>query len=272
MNHGQSNEPEHVIMKLRSILLVTLGALCSLANVATAGDTGMSTKRILMVTTSADRMSPGNEPTGVWLDELTAPYYAFRDAGAEVTIASIKGGAVPVDARSIAATGKNEPTVERYLQDAELRGKVASTPGFTEIEPDHYDALFLPGGHGTMFDYPENAGLARLVEHFDREGKVIAAVCHGPAGLVGAKKPDGTPFVAGRKLAAFTDSEERAVGLDKAVPFLLEAKLRELGAQHEGGPDFKPFAVRDGLLITGQNPASAAPAAKMVIEALESKQ
>lgn len=232
----------------------------------------MTTKRILMVTTSADRMSPGGEPTGVWLEELTAPYYAFRDAGAQVTLASIEGGAVPVDARSVAAAGKNDPTVERYLQDADLKALVAATPRFTDLDPDAFDALFLPGGHGTMFDYPESAELARLVERFDRAGKVVAAVCHGPAGLVGAKKADGSPFVAGRRLAAFTNSEERAVGLDQAVPFLLETRLRELGALHDGAADFKAHAVRDGRLVTGQNPASAVPAAQLVLEALESRQ
>jgi putative intracellular protease/amidase len=148
---------------------------------------------------------------------------------------------------------------------------VASTPAFTDLDPNSFDALFLPGGHGTMFDYPVSGKLARLVEHFDRAGKVIAAVCHGPAGLVGAKKANGTPFVQGRRVAAFTDSEERAVGLDKKVPFLLETRLKELGAQIESGPDFKPFAIRDGRLVTGQNPASAAPLAALVMQALMSE-
>ena len=224
--------------------------------------------RILIVTTSADRMTPGTEPTGVWLEELTTPYYAFRDAGAEVTIASIQGGPVPIDARSVNAPGENDASVERYLADEALKAEVAATPAFTAIDPDGYDALFLPGGHGTMFDYPVSEGLAHLVERFDRAGKVVAAVCHGPAGLVAARKADGTPFVAGRKVAAFTDSEERAVGLENAVPFLLESRLKELGAAHQGGPDFKPYAVRDGRLVTGQNPASATRTAELVMEAL----
>jgi putative intracellular protease/amidase len=224
--------------------------------------------KILMITTSADRMTPGDEPTGVWLEELATPYYAFRDAGAEVTIASIAGGSVPVDARSVGPAGQNDASVERYLADAALQAEVAATPAFTRLDPERYDALFLPGGHGTMFDYPTSEALARLVERFDRTGKVVAAVCHGPAGLVAARKPDGTPLVAGRRIAAFTDSEERAVGLDQAVPFLLESRLRELGALHEGAPDFVPFAVRDGTLVTGQNPASAAPTAALVMEAL----
>ena len=225
--------------------------------------------RILMVATSADRMDPGTEPTGVWLEELTTPYYAFRDAGAEVTLASIAGGAVPIDQRSLAGEGPNAPSVERYFKDAVLQAELAATPAVAAVDFAGYDALFLPGGHGTMFDYPGSAALARLVEQFDRAGKIVAAVCHGPAGLVAAQKADGTPFVSGRRLAAFTDSEERAVGLDQAVPFLLESRLKELGARHEAGPDFAAFALRDGNLVTGQNPASAADTAELVMAALK---
>ena len=188
-----------------------------------------------------------------------------------MTLASIKGGAIPGDQRSVNADGENDASVERYLKDEALKGEVAGTPVFTSIDPAGYDALFLPGGHGTMFDYPGSEDLARLVERFDREGKIVAAVCHGPAGLVSAKKADGTPIVAGRRVAGFTDSEERAVGLDQAVPFLLETRLKELGAKHEGGPDFAPFALRDGNLVTGQNPASAARTAELVMDALKDK-
>lgn len=227
--------------------------------------------RILMIATSADRMIPGTEPTGVWLEELTTPYYAFRDAGADVTLASIKGGAIPVDERSVNADGENDASVERYLKDETLKSEVANTPSFASIDTDAFDAVFLPGGHGTMFDYPGSEELARLVERFDREGRIVAAVCHGPAGLVSAKKPDGTPFVEGRRVAAFTDNEERAVGLDQAVPFLLETRMKDLGAIHEAGPDFQPFALRDGNLVTGQNPASATRTAELVLEALSAK-
>ncbi|HZG08285.1 MAG TPA: type 1 glutamine amidotransferase domain-containing protein [Allosphingosinicella sp.] len=225
-------------------------------------------KKILMVTTSADRMRPSGEPTGVWLEELTTPYYAFSDAGAEVVIASIMGGAVPIDSRSVKPEGENEASVERFYRDQGLRGKVQNTPLFTALDASAFDALFLPGGHGTMFDYPFSDALARLVERFDRDGKIVAAVCHGPAGLVAARKPDGRPFVAGRRVSAFTDSEERAAGLENKVPFLLENRLKELGARHEAAPDFQPFAIRDGRLITGQNPASATRTAALVMEAL----
>jgi putative intracellular protease/amidase len=225
-------------------------------------------KKILMVTTSAERMAPGDEPTGIWLEELTTPFYAFSDAGAQVVIASLRGGAVPIDRRSVKAAGENEVSVERYLRDEETIRKVRDTPVFTAVDAGSFDALFLPGGHGTMFDYPFSDALARLVERFDRAGKIVAAVCHGPAGLVAARKADGTPFVAGRRVSAFTDSEERAVGLEDKVPFLLESRLKELGARFEGGPDFQPFAIHDGRLITGQNPASANRTAALVMDAL----
>jgi putative intracellular protease/amidase len=245
-----------LLKALTAVFVAGAAAPVAFARVPDINGKGQLTMtRILMVATSADRMTPGTEPTGVWLEELTTPYYAFRDAGAEVTLASIKGGAIPVDQRSVNADGENDASVERYLKDDALKAEVAGTPVFTTIDPAGYDALFLPGGHGTMFDYPGSDELARLVERFDREGKIVAAVCHGPAGLVSAKKADGTPFV----------------GLDQAVPFLLETRLKELGGKHEGGPDFSPFALRDGNLVTGQNPASATRTAELVMEVLKDK-
>ena len=227
--------------------------------------------RILMIATSADRMTPGTEPTGVWLEELTTPYYVFRDAGADVKLASIAGGAIPIDARSLNADGENDASVERYFKDDAFQAEVANTLAFTSIDTSGFDAVFLPGGHGTMFDYPECEELARLIERLDRQGKIVAAVCHGPAGLVSAMGPDGKPLVNGRRVAAFTDSEERAVGLAEAVPFLLESRLKQLGAKHESGPDFEPFALRDGNLITGQNPASATRTAELVMDVLKTE-
>lgn len=231
----------------------------------------MTTPNILMIATSAAKMDNG-EATGVWLEELTSPYYAFRDAGAHVTLASVAGGAIPVDARSVAPEGENDASVERYLKDSDLQAAVGATQCFTDIDTSGFDAVFLPGGHGTMFDYPDNPTLAAVIEAFDRAGKVVAAVCHGPAGLVGVKAADGSPLVQGRRIAAFTDSEEHAVGLQDAVPFLLETKLREMGAQHEAAPDFEAFAIRDGALVTGQNPASAQKTADLVLEAVADMQ
>lgn len=224
--------------------------------------------RILMITTSADTMGERDEPTGLWLEELTTPYYAFTDAGAEVTLSSIAGGAIPIDPRSLQAESEQEPSVARYFADPEFRARAQSTPAFESLNPADFDAVFLPGGHGTMFDYPENPALTQLISSFHQAGKAVGAVCHGPAGLVGATQADGSPLVAGRRVAAFTDSEERAAGLDQAVPFLLGSRLQELGAKLENGPDFAPCAVRDGHLVTGQNPASAKPAAELLLQVL----
>lgn len=227
----------------------------------------MKNPKILIIATSTAKMENG-EPTGIWLEELTTPYYAFLDRGANVELASISGGIIPVDQRSVAEDGENDASVERYLSDPVVQDAVKDTKPFTDYQTDDFDAVFLPGGHGTMFDYPISTDLASLIEAFDQKGKVISAVCHGPAGLVAAKNSDGAPLVKGRKLAAFTDSEENAVGLQDAVPFLLESRLRELGANHQSAPDFQPFVVRDANLITGQNPASAAKTAALVLEAV----
>jgi putative intracellular protease/amidase len=225
--------------------------------------------KILIITTSHATMGTSGEPTGIWLEELTTPYYAFVDQGAQVTIASIDGGAVPIDPRSLRPAGENDASVERYLSDDALRAQVRTTVRFTEAIARDYDVVFLPGGHGTMWDYPNSAALANVVVRFMDTGRVVAAVCHGPAGLVSARRADGTPIVAGRRVSAFTDSEERAAGLDDDVPFLLETRLRELGATYVSGPDFQPFAVRDGNLVTGQNPASAQDVARLTLEAVK---
>lgn len=252
---------------------ISLGSMMAhrthvLAETRTMKEVSMTrTPRILIVATSADRL-PGGEATGLWLEELTTPLYALEDAGAEVVVASIAGGRIPVDARSLAPEGENDASVERFNRDPAMQARIAATPAFETLDADGFHALFLPGGHGTMADYPDNVALARLVSAFDAAGKVVAAVCHGPAALVSAQKSDGSPFVKGRRVAGFTDAEERAVGLDKAVPFLLETRLRALGAAYESGPDFEPFAIREGTLVTGQNPASAAPVARLALEAL----
>lgn len=227
--------------------------------------------KILIITTSHAVLGESGEPTGLWLEELTTPYYAFVDGGAEVTIASLAGGTVPVDPRSLKAHGENDVSVERYLADRRLLDVVRDTPPFTQEMVAGYDAIFLPGGHGTMWDYPHSATLAQAIAQFVEAGKVVAAVCHGPAALVGARNRDGTPIVSGRLIAAFTDSEERAAGLDEVVPFSLEARLRALGANYRAGPDFAPFALRDGNLVTGQNPASAREVARLTLEAVNER-
>ena len=224
--------------------------------------------RILMMLTSQASMGAGGAPTGVWFEELSTPYYAFVDAGVAVDIASIDGGRVPVDPHSLHPSGKNPDSVERVLRDEAAMQKIANAGKVDELTTDDYAAVFLPGGHGTMWDLPGSRALADLLGRAWADGKIVAAVCHGPAGLVNVKDAAGRPLVAGRRVSAFTNSEEAAAGLADAVPFALESRLRELGAEYVSDPDFQPCAVRDGRLITGQNPASSEAAARLVLEAL----
>ncbi|MDN3516279.1 type 1 glutamine amidotransferase domain-containing protein [Aquisalimonas lutea] len=222
----------------------------------------MDQPRILMVVTSAARM-PSGKDTGLWLEEFAVPYATFREAGAEVTVASPQGGATPIDPRS-------NPDEAQARQWQEASERLAHTLPLEDVRAEDFDAVFLPGGHGTMFDLPDNPALKALLEAFARADKVIAAVCHGPAGLVGVNGPDGRPLVADRQIAVFTDEEERAVELDQDVPFLLESRLRELGARVDPRPPFQEHAVRDGRLVTGQNPPSSARTAALTLEALRS--
>ncbi len=226
------------------------------------------TQRVLMIVTSCNRMGESGKPTGIWAEELAVPYYAFRDAGLEVDIASPKGGPVPLDPGSVQPEGKNEPAVERFLQDAEAQRQVQATLPTAAVDPARYDAVFLPGGHGTMWDLPDDAGVRRIVESLHAAGKVVGAVCHGPAGLVAARTADGRSILEGRHVTAFTDKEEREAGLAETVPFLLESRIRELGARFECANAWQSFAVRDGQLVTGQNPQSSALVARHVLEAL----
>jgi putative intracellular protease/amidase len=224
--------------------------------------------KILMILTSARTMGESGDATGLWFEELATPYFAFIDAGAPVTLASIRGGPAPVDPRSVEPKGENEANVDHFLNDEAARAALNDTIPVSVINVSPYDAVFLPGGHGTMWDLPESAELAALLTRAWAEGKVVAAVCHGPAGLVNARDEAGAPLVSGRRVTGFSDSEERAVGLEATVPFLLESRLRELGGRYECTADFKPFAIADGRLVTGQNPASSASTAKLTLETL----
>jgi putative intracellular protease/amidase len=224
--------------------------------------------KILMVLTSHGQMGEAGQPTGVWFEELALPYFAFVDAGAQVDIVSIRGGEVPIDPRSVKPHGQNAPAVERFLADAAAMRKMHVSASIEGVDGGGYDAVFLPGGHGTMWDLPNSTALATLVGRMWDAGKVVAAVCHGPAGLVNVRDASGRPIVAGRRASGFTDAEEEAAGLTATMPFLLETRFRELGATFEGGPDFQPFAVADGRLVTGQNPASSELVAKLALDAL----
>jgi putative intracellular protease/amidase len=226
-------------------------------------------KQVAIVVTSNNKMGDSGKPTGIWVEELAVPYYQFIDAGMNVTIASPLGGAVPFDPSSVAATGKNSPHVERFLADADAQKAVQTTLMVATLDPTAFDAVFFPGGHGTMWDLPNDPAVKKLVEKQFLANKIVAAVCHGPAGLVSAKRADGKSILFGKKVNAFTDAEETAAGLMAVVPFTLESRIRELGGVFEGVADWQPHAVRDGNLITGQNPASSEKVAALVLEALK---
>lgn len=218
-------------------------------------------KRILMVVTGHDRID-ADHATGLWFEEFAVPYREFKSSGFDVTVASPRGGAAPIDPRS-------EPKPEAASAWVEASQALRDTAPLVSCDAADFDAIFLPGGHGTMFDLPANEALQRLLSAFAAADKVIAAVCHGPAGLVGAKRSDGSPLVADKTITAFTNEEERAAGLDGRMPFLLETKLRELGARVVARPNWSDHVEQDGRLITGQNPQSSGAAARAVIEALQ---
>lgn len=213
--------------------------------------------KILFILTSHDRMLNG-EPTGVWLEEHAVPYLAFTRAGHQVTVTSIAGGKVPVDPKSA-------PTVEQANAWEQATATLSDTPAFDMLNTAGFDAVYMPGGHGTVFDMPYNKQLHDLLFRFDATGRVIAALCHAPAVFAGMRRPDGTPFIAGRTVAAFTDAEERAVDGVEKVPFLLETRLKELGAIHHGAPDWTSNVILDGNLVTGQNPQSSSAAATLLL-------
>lgn len=229
--------------------------------------------RMLIVMTSHAALGSTGRATGFHWEELATPYWMFRDAGFEVELRSIAGGAVPHDPSSLKAdVGANKPSVARFVRDAAAMAALHDARPVYEADAALYDGVFLPGGHGTMWDLPENAALGALVGRLFEAGKVVSAVCHGPAGLVSAKRADGHPVVEGRRVNSFTDAEEAAIGLTSVMPFLLESRLREQGAIFESGPSFEAYAVRDGNLVTGQNPASAEAVARHVVEAVRERE
>lgn len=218
-------------------------------------------KQVLIVVTSANQIREG-KPTGLWLEEFAVPYLKLKEAGFRVTVASPKGGEAPIDPRSLADSEK----VQQWQQAVTV---LKTTAVITQVDSKQFDAIFLPGGHGTMFDLPGDQNLKRLLNQFATADKVIAAVCHGPAGFVGAKRADGKPLVAGKTITSFTDEEEKAMNLDRDMPFLLESRLREEGAKFVAGAKWAAHAEVDGKLVTGQNPASSEAVANEVIRILK---
>ncbi|HET7616423.1 MAG TPA: type 1 glutamine amidotransferase domain-containing protein [Bacillales bacterium] len=218
----------------------------------------MASKNVLMVLTNFGKIDENND-TGLWLEEFTIPYETFVEKGYDVTVASPSGGEVPVDPRS-------EPEEDNWK---ETRSLLKDTRTLASVNGGDYDAVFLPGGHGTMFDFPEDENLQNLLATMYEDGKVVGAVCHGPAGLTNVKLSDGTQLVDGKTLTAFTNEEESGTGLEEAMPFLLESKLREQGAHFVVKPKFSDHVEADGRLVTGQNPPSSRNTALSVIDVLE---
>ena len=223
--------------------------------------------KILLVLTSHDQLGNTGHKTGFWLEEFASPYYVFKDAGAQITLASPKGGQPPIDPKSDAPDAQTAAT-RRFAEDAEAQRLLATSLPLAQVRAEDFDALFYPGGHGPLWDLAEDARSVALIERAEATGKPIGTVCHGPAALRRARRPDGAPLVQGRQVTAFSDSEEAAVGLTAVVPFSVEAMLRGNGGRYSKAADFQPYVVTDGRLVTGQNPASSAPAAEALLALL----
>lgn len=223
--------------------------------------------KILMVLTSHDELGTTGKKTGFWLEELAAPYYAFLDAGAEITLASPKGGQPPLDPKSDEPDSQTDET-RRFHADSAAQAVLASTVKLDTVDQEAFDAVFYPGGHGPLWDLANDKHSISLIEQTLQAGKPVALVCHAPGVLRDVKNADGTPLVKGKKVTGFTNSEEEGVGLTEVVPFLVEDVLKQNGGIYSRGDDWQSYAVQDGLLITGQNPGSSVETAKLLMTQL----
>ena len=227
-------------------------------------------KRILIVLTSHKQLGDTGRTTGFWLEELAAPYYVFKDAGAEIILASPKGGQPPLDPKSDEPDAQTEAT-GRFKADSAANTALAATVKLDSLSAGDFDAVFYPGGHGPLWDLVDNEVSIRLIEDFWARNKPVSAVCHAPIALVNAKDENGQHIVTGREVTGFTNSEEEAVGLTKIVPLLVEDTMIARGAKYSKVNDWQPYTRQDGNLITGQNPASSEAVAKLVLAALEQR-
>jgi putative intracellular protease/amidase len=220
-------------------------------------------RKILIVLTSHDDLGGTGKKTGFYVSETAYPWHVFSQAGYQVDLVSPQGGEPPQDGADL-----KDPIQKAFLGDAEMSRKLTDTLRPEEVEARDYAAIFYAGGHGTMWDFPDNAALAAIARDIYEAGGVVAAVCHGPAALVNITLSDGSYLVSGKEVSAFTNEEEAAVGLTRVVPFLLQTALEERGAKHAGAPNFQPQVSVSGRLVTGQNPASAGPVAEQVVAVL----
>ncbi|WP_314402908.1 type 1 glutamine amidotransferase domain-containing protein [Stenotrophomonas rhizophila] len=223
--------------------------------------------KILIVLTSHDQLGDTGRETGFWLEELAAPYYAFTDAGAQIVLASPKGGQPPLDPKSTEPDFQTDLT-RRFETDPAATAQLAATVRLDSVNQGDFDAVFYPGGHGPLWDLANDSHSIALIESFIAANKPVALVCHAPGVLRDVKAADGSPLVAGKKVTGFTNSEEAGVGLTDVVPFLVEDMLQAAGGQYSKGPDWGSYVVSDGLLITGQNPGSSAETAAVLVKHL----
>ena len=221
--------------------------------------------KVLMVLTSHDQLGSTGKKTGFWLEEFATPYYVFKDANADITLASPKGGHPPLDPKSDEPDSQTEAT-RRFKQDADAQAALANTIKLSEVSPDQFDGVFYPGGHGPLWDLTKDRHSIVLIESMYAAGKVVAAVCHAPAVLLNAKAADGSPLIKGKSITGFSNAEEEAVQLADVVPFLLEDQLKTKGGHYSKADNWQPYAVTDVNLVTGQNPASSEMVAKAVLK------
>ncbi|WP_396634446.1 type 1 glutamine amidotransferase domain-containing protein [Maribacter sp. R86514] len=224
--------------------------------------------KILFVLTSHDELGDTGKKTGFWIEEFAAPYYALLDKGAEITVATPKGGQAPIDPSSDSEDAQTKDT-KRYKDDKDAQSVINNTKKLADVNASDFDAVFYPGGHGPLWDLANDATSIKLIETFNEQAKPVAFVCHAPAALKGVKGTDGNPLVKGKKVTGFTNSEEAAVQLTEVVPFLVEDMLQENGGIYSKKEDWAAYAIQDGNLITGQNPASSELVAEKLLAALK---
>lgn len=248
-------------------LLVVLVAFLSLLTTNSFSQEAKKNK-VLFVVTSHNKMGDTDVKTGLWIEEFATPYYYLIDQGVEVTIASPKGGQPPIDPKSESPDFQTEAT-KRFFGDKETQQVFGNTLKIKDVDPEEYDAVFYPGGHGPLWDLAKDKNSTKLIENFYEDNKPVAFVCHGPAALKNAKDRNGNPLVKGKKVTGFTNTEEAAVQLSDVVPFLISEMLTGLGGIYQSGNDWSSFAVEDGLLITGQNPQSSELVAQMLLQKIQ---
>lgn len=259
---------KYIMSALAIIVTVTACTMQNKTNEKQPQKEQKQVKKVLFVLTSHDQLGNTGEKTGFWIEEFAAPYYALKDANVSITLASPKGGQAPIDPKSESEDFQT-PATKRFYADKEAQRFLANTMLLSDVNEADFDAVFYPGGHGPLWDLSEDPNSIMLIEAFHKNNKPIAAVCHAPAVLKNTKNTDGTPLVKGKNVTGFSNTEEEAVQLTNVVPFLVEDMLIENKGIYSKVADWNPHAIKDGLLITGQNPASSEKVAALLLEALK---